>query len=85
MTNINMDHVADKASDMMAETAAAAQRAGRTAYDALREGAYAAADLAKAKGDVAVQEVSTRVASRPLTAIAIAGAAGFVLARLLTR
>ncbi|MEA1673695.1 hypothetical protein [Nitrospirillum sp. BR 11163] len=85
MASMSIDDVTGKASDIAADTAAAASRAGRTAYDALREGAYAAADLAKAKGDIAVQEVSTRVAARPLTAIALAGAAGFILARLCSR
>ncbi|WP_148293860.1 hypothetical protein [Azospirillum sp. B4] len=85
MASMSIDDVTAKASDIAADTAAAASQAGRSAYDALREGAYAAADLAKAKGDWAVQEVSTKVATRPLTAIALAGAAGFVLARLCSR
>ncbi|MEE3622679.1 hypothetical protein UCD39_01575 [Nitrospirillum sp. BR 11752] len=85
MASMSIDDVTGKASDIAADTAAAASKVGRTAYDAVREGAYAAADLAKAKGDQAVQEVSTRVAARPLTAIALAGAAGFILARLCSR
>ncbi|MDE1146528.1 MAG: hypothetical protein PW843_07880 [Azospirillaceae bacterium] len=85
MASISIDDVTGKASDIAADSLSAARAAGRNAYDAVREGAYAAAGVARAKGDLAVQEVSTRVAARPLTAIAVAGAAGFILARLCSR
>jgi len=88
--------ISDRASSLAADSIAVAREAGKAAYDTAREnaqslyetardGAQNAASIAKAKGDVALKEISSTIVARPITSVAIAGVLGFALASYLRR